>query len=174
MLFRSLTLLPTAICYKFVHAVLRMLNVIVVLQMSHDVICIDDGIFAGSTQSLTTQHLDIDVSADQDAKVPIKTMDFANGSILMRIVKIVAVIVFGDHRHGEIGEELFYHSHGTCAGTTATMRGREGFVQVEVNNVESTFSGLTDAEQGVEICPIHIYKCVHAVEIGRASCRERV
>ena len=36
------------------------------------------------------------------------------------------------------------------------MGNAEGFVEVHVQNIRTDFSGLRDADQGIQICTIHV------------------
>ena len=53
--------------------------------------------------------------------------------------------------------EMFFKSNRPHSRTSATMGNAEGFVEVHVQNIRTDFSGLGYADQGIQICTIHIH-----------------
>jgi hypothetical protein len=79
--------------------------------------------------------------------------------------------VVPDHdRTGQERSQMRLDAHRTRARPSAAVRGREGLVQIEMADVEAEISGSREAEDRVEVGPVHVD--LHA--LGVAHLRDLV
>src|SRR6185369_14021338 len=114
-----------------------------------DVIGIEDGVFGGLGQALSTHRGDVNPRDGKDAgAAPGSSGDCADWVFAAQVYDGMA----GKEIHEMLGDPDWTH-----AGPTATVRDAKRLVQVQVADVRSHICGPAKANLGVEIRSIHVH-----------------
>src|SRR5207237_4499676 len=93
---------------------------------------------------------DVGVGAKQHAEVAVERPHLANRlrSVVLEAKSFVRALNRGNRQEGH---EMRFNTDRAGPRAAAAMRRGEGFVQVEVNDIEAHIAGPGDANQGVEV-----------------------
>jgi len=122
-------------------------NSIRIFQASSQIISIQDGDLSGLRQSLCTHHADISIRDRQNTC----TTEWGSWYLILRIAE--------DSMSGKERNQMFGHTDRTYSRTSATMRGSECFMKIQVADIRTDESRIGQSHLGIHIGSIHIYLC---------------
>ena len=153
-------LLPFVIEDNLVHRLALIGHLVVVSQMVRNIVGIEDGRLGRFPESFRPESDNVAQSSNQDREVSVEGADAADRVraiiIQPKTRRPVLRRLLDDPREWQKGCELARHGNRTRSRSSPPVRGGEGLVEVEVQNVDSHVSGARHSDERVHIRPVHI------------------
>ena len=149
--------------HHFVHRGQRIRQFVGALKLLSNVIRVQHGVFRGLPHSRAVCQ-NVRQRANQNAEIAGERFHSADGIRTHRFQRQTPALLFHQDGHRTERLENFLHRHRTCARTSAAVRGRKGFVQVQVHHVNAQIARPRHAGQRVHVRAVHIQQGALAVQ----------
>ncbi len=140
----------------FVHAGRGVGQIVHAFQSLANVVGVEHGVFSGLAQSVRTVGENVSQGTDKHSEIAVESAHPAD-RLRPVIFEAQSAVGLGDgYRRGQEGFELLFHGNGTGPGPAATVRSREGLVQIQVHHVDTEVAGTDFANQGIHVGAVHV------------------
>ena len=114
-------------------------------------------------EAVAAHPQDVGVRADEEGEVAVPRADLAD-RLRPIVVEVVPASIQGDEGDREERLERLLHPDGTRSGPAASVRRREGLVEVEMDNVEVHLAGRGPTEDRVEVGAVIVQEAARGMD----------
>src|SRR6185369_2510084 len=131
-------------------------QVVGTLELLPNIVRVENGVFGGLPQSVGTVRHDVGEGADVHSEVSEEHAHTTDGLLAVVFETEGAVLKLGDDRYGKKRLKNLLHRHGSRAGASTSVRGRERLVQVEVHDVNAEVTRAGFSDERVHVRAVHV------------------